>query len=341
MSTPTLTRTPEAAATGRRATSVTMTLPDLRMPFPGRCHPDLDWADAHATDWVAGHGLVPEEHRDAFALPKIGHLAAYGYPTASREVLALAADWAAWLYAFDDIHADEGTPDVLGLTSQIAAMLAALDGAAGITPLSRALSDASARFASLSTASQHARFIANVKGYLLGVLAECTYRTHGEIPATEDYLSLRLQASGCLSCLSIAELATGATALEAAHDTDIAALAILGAYVVALANDVYSCLREIDKADVDFIFNLPLVLAHHEAAGLEAAITRSATIVQDYIDRFTAGYHRLAPTLPLPAARHLEGIAQWTQGTFDWMADCGRYSSYWTAISPVTPETLS
>ncbi len=332
---------PAAKAAGRHGTKVTMPFPDLRMPFPGRCHPDLDWADTHAKDWVAEYGLVPEDHREAFVLPKIGHLAAHGYPTASREVLALAADWAAWLYAFDDVYADEGTPDIVGVTSQIATMLAALDGTRGITPLSRALGDISTRFASLSTTNQHDRFIANVKGYLLGVLAECTYRSHGKVPATEDYLPLRLQASACLSCLSIAELATGGDELEKTHATDIAALNLLGAYVIALANDVYSCLREIDKADVDFVFNLPLVLAHHEAEGLEAAITRSATIVQDYIDRFTLGYQRLAPTLPLPAARHLEGIVQWTQGTFDWMADCGRYSSYWATISAAASGAMS
>ncbi|HET7014942.1 MAG TPA: hypothetical protein VFI65_13590 [Streptosporangiaceae bacterium] len=301
------------------------------MPFAGRCHPDLDWADTHAKDWIAEYELVPEDHQAAFVLPKIGHLAAYGYPTASREVLALAADWGAWLYAFDDVYADEGTPDIVGVTSQIATMLAALDGTAGVTPLARALGDISTRFASLATTNQHDRFIANVKGYLLGVLAECTYRSQGKVPATEDYLPLRLQASACLSCLSIAELATGADELDKTHATDIAALNVLGAYVIALANDVYSCLREIDKADVDFVFNLPLVLAHHETEGLEAAITRSATMVQDYIDRFTLSYQRLASTLPLPAVRHLEGIVQWTQGTFDWMADCGRYSSYWAA----------
>jgi hypothetical protein len=330
----------KAAAAKRHGTKVTMPLPDLRMPFPGRCHPDLDWADTHAKDWIAEYGLVPENHRDVFVLPKIGHLAAYGYPTASREVLALAADWAAWLYAFDDVYADEGTPDIVGVTSQIATMLAALDGTTGTTPLSRALNDISTRFASLSTTNQHDRFIANVKGYLLGVLAECTYRSHGEVPATEDYLPLRLQASACLSCLSIAEIATGGDELERTHASDIAELNLLGAYVVALANDVYSCLREIDKADVDFVFNLPLVLAHQETVGLEAAITESATLVQDYIDRFTRGYQRLAPTLPLPAARHLEGIVQWTQGTFDWMADCGRYSSYWATSNAATPAPM-
>jgi hypothetical protein len=315
-------------------TDVIMPLPELRMTFPGLCHADLDWADAHAGNWVAEFRLVPEDRREAFVLPKIGHLAAYGYPTASREVLALAGDWGAWLYAFDDVYADEGTPDIVRLTSQIATMLAALDGTTGSTPLSRALNDVSVRFASLSTTTQHARFIANVKGYLLGVLAECTYRSHGQVPATEDYLPLRLQASACLSCLSIAELGTdGGDEPEPAHAAGIAALNLLGAYIVALANDVYSCLREIDKADVDFIFNLPLVLAHHQAIGLESAILRSATIVQDYIDRFTLGYQRLAPTLPPPAARQLEAIAQWTQGTFDWMADCGRYASYWATIS--------
>jgi Terpene synthase family 2, C-terminal metal binding len=322
-------------------TDAIMPLPELHMTFPERCHPDLDWAEAHAKNWIAEYRLVPEGRLEAFVLPKIGHLAAYGYPTASREVLGLAADWAAWLYAFDDLYADEGTPDIVGVTSQIATMLAALEGTRGISPLSLALNDISTRFAFLSTANQHARFIANVKGYLLGVLAECTYRTHGEVPATEDYLPLRLQASGCLSCLSIAELATGGDELDNTHANDIAALNLLGAYVVALANDVYSCLREIDKADVDFVFNLPLVLAHHEAVELEAAISRSVTIVQGYIDRFTLGCQRLAPTLPQPAARQLEGIVQWTQGTFDWMTACGRYSSYWASINAAASGAMS
>ncbi|MBB5109852.1 terpene synthase family protein [Streptomyces spectabilis] len=42
------------------------------------------------------------------------------------------------------------------------------------------------------TAHQHARFIANIKGYLLDVFAEGTYRTQGHIPTTSDYLPVWL-----------------------------------------------------------------------------------------------------------------------------------------------------
>ncbi|MFG2644942.1 hypothetical protein ACGFYP_28690 [Streptomyces sp. NPDC048370] len=105
------------------------------------------------------------------------------------------------------------------------------------------------------------------------------------------------------------------------------------ARVVALSNDVHSCLREIANADVEFVFNLPLVLAHDEGTDLETAVAAAAAVTQDHIDRFTRGYHDAVPELPPSARAHLEGVALWTQGTFDRLGDCGRCTAYWDTKS--------
>ncbi|GGV59157.1 hypothetical protein GCM10010245_92240 [Streptomyces spectabilis] len=63
------------------------------------------------------------------------------------------------------------------------------------------------------------------------------------------------------------------------------------------------------------------MLAHNKGTDSETAITR------EYIDRFTRQYHDIALSLSPPARSHLEGVACWAQGRFDWLDDSGRYTA--------------
>jgi hypothetical protein len=300
------------------------------MAFPSRRHPDIERTERHARDWISCQGLISASDPEILTLPRLGRLAAFAYPDASSGALDLAADWIAWLYVFDDLYADQGQPDPAALSGHIAALLDVLDGSAPATPLSAALSDLVARYRALANSGQAARFVASVSGYLLGVLAEVAYRSAGRVPTVAEYLPLRLQASACLPCLCLAEVCGHSRELDSdeIYHPRIAGLNRLAAYVIALANDVYSCPREIDNAPVPFIFNLPLVLAANEAIPLPAAIVRAVAMTQVYVDKFTREY-RAAVTADRSLAPYCESLACWAQGTFDWLALCGRYDAYW------------
>jgi Terpene synthase family 2, C-terminal metal binding len=307
-----------------------MPYPEIVLPFASRPCPGADRAERHASDWLAGHDLVRPDDPAALTLPRLGRLAAFAYPAAVPEVLDLGADWVTWLYVFDDLYADQGQPDAAGLAGHIAGLLDVLDGSAPATPLAAALHDLTGRHRALATAGQAARFAANVRGYLLGVLAEVAYRAAGRVPTVAQYLPLRLQASACLPCLSLVEIAQPGRELSQREIDSplLASLARLAAYVIALANDVYSCAREMAYAPVPFIFNLPLVLAANENLELPPAMSRAATMTQAYADRLGREY-RAAVAGHRGAAAYCRGVADWAQGTFDWLARSGRYDPGW------------
>jgi terpene synthase-like protein len=307
----------------------TMTYPlMIILPFPSRQHPAIEQTEGHARQWVVSHGLIGPGDPDLMTLPRLGRLAGFAYPDADPQALDLAADWVTWLYVFDDRYADQGRPDCAGLAADIAALLNVLDGEPPATPLAAGLHDLITRHRRLGTAERTARFAAHVRGYLLGVLAEVAYRAAGRVPTLAQYLPLRLQASACLPCVGLIEICGPAAAQgDETYDPRATALDRLAGYVIALANDVYSCPREIASAPVPFVFNLPLVLAANEGVTLPEAMRRAAAITQSYADDFTRQYEQARATGPALAA-HAAAVAAWVQGTFDWLGRCGRYDGY-------------
>jgi hypothetical protein len=315
-------------------------LPVVRLDFPGLHHPDTAGAERHTRAWLDRWGLFDEAAKVRNASHLFGHLGAYGYPFACREALWLAADWATWLYAFDDGHVDEPAPDPVGVSSQIAALLRVLEGGIALTPLAGALADIAARYRRLGSAAQVAHFRAAVRGYLLGCLAEITYRSARSTPTVDDYLPLRVQASATLSCLAMVEIASGGTELEPAqlHDPAVEVLTRHAAYIIAVVNDLFSCTREISNCPVDFVFNLPLVCAHADGRGLQAGLDRTAAIANREIRAFADLYARAEPPAAPPVQAHLRAVRAWLQGTYDWMVDCGRYRPYWNPAEwPAAP----
>jgi hypothetical protein len=310
-----------------------MPYPTIVMPFASHPSPAVERAERHAREWLVSQSLLDPDDPDLLTLPRLGRLAAFAYPAAEPAALDMAADWVTWLYVFDDRYADEGSPDPALLAGQVAHLLDALDGAPPAGPLAAALADLVGRHRDLATAEQTDRFVANVRGYLLGVLAEVSYRSAGRVPTLAEYLPLRLQASGCLPCLSLVEIcAPGRPAAgSAVHEPCIAALTRLAGSVIALANDIYSCPREIDQSPVPFIFNLPLVLAENEHLPLSEAMRRAVVMTQDLADRLARDY-RTALAEGDYVAAYCRGLADWTQGTFEWMARSGRYAAYWESV---------
>lgn len=308
-------------------------LPHIQLEFPHRHHPDAAGAERHTREWLDRWELFDQDSRRANASHLFGHLGAYGYPLADQEVLWLAADWTTWLYAFDDGYVDESIPDPVGVSTQIAGLLRVLDGGTAGTPLAGALADICARYAQQGTTAQLGRFRDKVRGYLLGCLAETTYRARRHTPSVEEYLPLRAQASGTLTCLAMVELASGGFELHPAylHDPTVEAITLHAAYIIAMINDLLSCPREISNCPVDFVFNLPLVCAHADGSGLQAGLDRTAALTNARIRSFTNLYTRAKRATEAPVRTHLRGILAWLQGTYDWMIDCGRYSQHWQA----------
>ncbi|WKU42710.1 hypothetical protein Q3V23_00725 [Streptomyces sp. VNUA116] len=312
---------------------VPLRLPEIHLRYPHRHHPDRDGAEQHTRQWLAQWNLFTETAQRDNASHVFGHLGAYAYPLADQELLHLAADWMTWLYAFDDGDIDECEPSPTSVTTQIARLLGALEGGSAQTPLAGALADICARVARLGSASQAARFRDKVRGYLMGCLAEITYRAAGRSPRVEEYLPLRVQASGDLTCLVLAELASGSPELSAAqlHHPDVEALTLHAAYIIAMANDVFSLPREIANSPVDFIFNLPLVCsrAHTGNSALQAGLDQAAQLTNDRIRTFAELHEQAEPAADAATRAHLKSIRAWLQGTYDWMIDCGRYHPHW------------
>ncbi|MCF3101805.1 hypothetical protein IPZ58_09435 [Streptomyces roseoverticillatus] len=206
-----------------------------------------------------------------------------------------------------------------------------MDGGPATTPLARALADISARLTRLGSLAQTARFHDKVRGYLFGCLAESACRATRHSPTVEDYLALRVQASADYTCLALVEPACGGPEPTSPqlHHPHVQALTTHAAYIIAMANDVFSLPREIRNCPTDFIFNLALVCAHAEGSSIQNGLARAAALTNERIRAFYELYKHAIPAADAPTRTYLHAIAAWLQGTYDWMINSGRYQPHW------------
>ncbi len=85
-----------------------VTVPRLTVPFGTGLHPATERAWAATERWALECGLtVRPDLRERLRVTAPARLAGRISPNATREGLQFNADWAAWLFLFDDEYCDE------------------------------------------------------------------------------------------------------------------------------------------------------------------------------------------------------------------------------------------
>jgi germacradienol/geosmin synthase len=219
-------------------------LPDLYMPYPARCNPNVDSTRVHTKAWTMQMGMIgaigapggtgksagksaftwDEANFDAheFAL-----LCGYTHPDLPPSELDLMSDWYVWLFFFDDyfLEAFKRCNDVAGGKRFLARLWQFLplsgfsgQGAAAeplpvpSNPVERGMAELWTRTCMGSVGSSpawRARFVQHTKDTLETVQWEHYNIRHARVANPLEYVAMRRMVGGCVWAACLLERANG------------------------------------------------------------------------------------------------------------------------------------
>ncbi len=300
----------------------------LAYPFMTLRHVPSAAYDATTLEWVMRHHLVEGEQVEHFERIICGTAARYGFPSASDEVVGLAADLISWLFLFDDAY-PEGAyrVDARGLEAACARYAQLLEGYPRVAPHSNfavALMDLRQRMLRLAPADWFVRFTESFRYYCAGCVREARFRQSNGVPTVAQYLELRRASFGYAPVCDLMESIFGTFLTdEERRSSEVVRLRTLGVDVSAWVNDLFSYEKERAVGDV---CNLVRVVELNEQLSTERARERVGQMHNEALAELLVLERRIRESPATPAVRNLaRAICEWSQGHHDWSLRCARY----------------
>jgi hypothetical protein len=321
-----------------------MVLDRWPLPLTVDVNPMLDRAAARHRSWLVHHGLVDfADPIDPLTTLRADQVAAYAYPRANLSALALATDWTAWFFHFDD-YFDEGP---LGTRTDLAqwavdffhALLGNADGTPAppdSQPLSRtwhAFAGLLARSREIMSSQQRSTFEFHLSSYLDALVVEAGNRENNRIPDIDSYCALRRDTGPALPLLDLIEHTEKVCLPEVFRASPLfgrilGTTADLGSWI----NDVFSVSKELDRGDCH---NLVLVIRHATGMSLIDATSTAIDRIREHLrwlDDAEPALEEWCATANVPQPdRHQ--IHRWARGMRDflhhgaWYIQHSRYSA--------------
>jgi Terpene synthase family 2, C-terminal metal binding len=303
----------------------------LFCPFPAAINPHADWVQDNTARWAQQHRLIlTPQAAQQFRNWQYGMLMARAYPTATRAVLSLIADWNTWLFLLDD-QFDEGAlgrdpTSVQRYCTQAVAILRGDISTNSIEhPAFGALRDIATRLIALAHPSLIGRLIRNVEASFGAAIWEASNRIRKNTPSEEDYLHYRPLAGAVYCYLTLVELAARIELPEPvrAHPA-IQQLTTLANHIICYSNDLISFPKEHANGNAH---NLVVVVQHARQMGLDQAIEAVITLHNETVQLFI----ELCDALPSfgsndSAVRdYVDGLQWWIRANMDWSSTTTRY----------------
>jgi hypothetical protein len=298
-------------------------------PLTADVSPEADLLQQRTNDWAKRFDLGEgdAERTATFALTG-AVFAAHVYPHARGEVAQALADYDAWAWAANDfVGSDADLREIvlaLGRWERIVRSPGSWPSSS--RPLDAALADAFARLRDLLTPLQWQRLTAGQSQWLYPMCWEAALRESGVPLGVDDYLAMRLSASGAGYAAPAYLDATEGIELSEREWADpvLRAAAEAGMLVGTLDNDRYSYFRERD-----------LAVKKHNLFGARCVDDPSLSFAQAVDeavalrDRIMCLYLRLREQLLLTASddvrRYVTGLDAVISGNMNFAAKAARY----------------
>ncbi|MET9291053.1 glutamate dehydrogenase [Streptomyces sp. NPDC003077] len=316
-------------------------VPPRFCPLPTAVHPDADELNARAATWLNGYGLC---RRGAQRVRMTGNDCGGFYgrimPRAPADRLQLAVDWCVLMFAFDDLHCDEGPASARGgaftdVAARIVRTLEAPGAALGPAgePFLAAVDDLAARCRAAGTPVQVRRVVEGHRAWFLGVAWEFGCRLRNRTPSLNDYAHLRQHTAAGTATTGWMEIIDGAEIPGAALDAPaVRALSELAVTTAAFDDDLFSYGKERWLAARDprpsrCRLNLVDILAAENGLGLEAALAAAVELCDRLTLRFVRLRDQVLPRAGEPLRRHLDHLSHLIRGNLEWGLHAGRYTN--------------
>jgi hypothetical protein len=323
------------------------------LPLSWQVNPLTDEAARRHRSWLERHALANvEDAEDPLIVLKAPRVASLAYPRADLSTLALATDWTAWFFHFDDYFDDGPLGAAEDRARQTVGFIRAVIGhpyADGVPGGNQSLCRTRDAFADLMVRTgkimmdwQAQMFLLHLESYFRALVAEAANREHGSIPDVESYCELRRDTGPALPLLDLVEHAEGILLPRSFHGSPLFDhLMGAAADVAGWINDVFSASKERDRGD---FHNLVLVTQHAN----KTDIIRATQLTIGKIDECLQLLERSASALDqwcLEArASQIEQLAihRWARGLHDflhhadWYVHHARYATSYQDVGRST-----
>ncbi|RKN41230.1 terpene synthase family protein [Streptomyces hoynatensis] len=319
-------------------------LPPIFCPLEPAIHPRAQEIERQADAWIKESGMcaTDEEYRWVTATHSVNFYARFA-PGAADERLLATALWVYWGFAFDDARCDSGPLSdrpgefaaLAGRVQRAVESPTARDaGERFVPPLRRIVG----RFRELGTPVQVRRFAQAHRAWLAGVQWQIGNEARGTVPDLDDYLAMRLLASGGEPTFAMLEIADGAEVpARELESPAVRALTEMAILVAALDNDRHSVRKELSRGQTGQ--NIYSVLMRHHGLALPQALSAAGALR----DRVLLRFLRLAPRVAAGAGAELRAyirdLGHGIRGNAEWGLRVPRYLSLGRAPDPFAADS--
>ncbi len=306
-------------------------IPDLYCPFNPAVHPAAAHVHAESIAWARAMGLArTEQHVEALHKARVGWLVGRAFPVAGDlPALQVASDWTT-LFCLIDNHIENIRGPALSHVYLSGLLKVFRDGAAPLIadPFAHAFRDLRERMIEVGMPTWIDRFGEQLERLFKTFVDEAKYRVLEAVPDLKRYRKMREVSVGLYFGFRLGELTDGIELPAVAREHPVIRnLESRAAYIVGLANDIYTVEKEMARGEVN---NMVLVLMHEEGIDFDHALGRAA----DLHDAETREFMTQVESLPsfgdavdVQVRRYVEVLTSMISGHRIWARETGRYES--------------
>lgn len=304
-------------------------LPDMTIPFPGVCHPEIDRIESEAMAWVSRYAT--DEAMRELEKTRAGRIVARtAGPTAPGELVRAYGKMLAWGFWFDDRFIDDTRADSPDSVPAISSVLSILDtgrrtGAAG-SSMEAAFAEVVDDLRQILAPAQFVQWQIEMRQWFASMCMQNVLRVRDGVPRVDTYKIIRLYTVCTFPCVVLLD-ASGPVDVGWSdyHRRELSGLRQRAANVVAWQNDIFSFFAE--QRHPGRFWNLP-ALYSAQGDSVTESIERTARDVAAEIEAFLSAETRLEAVTPGQDA-HLRSLRQWMRGCRDWSLEAAQRYFGW------------
>jgi hypothetical protein len=312
-------------------------IPRFRSLEHSSISPYAEYAETQARLWAEKSEVIGDP--DLFRRMRYGRCAAYAYPNASPETLAICAEWISWGFLVDDQHTrvlhlslDEWNTVMERLQAIFSAPLS--DARPDSSAFEKATVELCQRTVPLMTGAQWQRFVNGVNLYLEGMRRECVLRDDPQL-TVEKYIAVRKKSVGLEFYTTLVEIEE-ATEIPAYiyESPTYRGLIDSISLIFAWCNDIVSYAAEEASGEIN---NLVVVMKQVRGLDTPAAMREARRLLEISMEHF----RRLETLLPAAlsdagvppgeldaAVRCAASLRSVTDGCLAWCMETYRYQHH-------------
>ena len=315
-----------SSASSRRRVKI----PDLYCPFDPAVHPAAAAVHMQSVAWARAMGLARDDlHVQALHKSRVGWLVGRAFPVADDlPALQIAADWTT-LFCLIDNHIENIRGPALSHVYLRGLLAVFRTGAAPLIadPFAQAFRDLRERMLEVDVPAWIERFGDQLERLFCAFVDEAKYRVLEAVPELVKYRKMREVSVGLYFGFRLGELTDGIhLPSQVREHADVRNLESKAAYIVGLANDIYTVEKEMAKGEVN---NMVLVLMQEESIDFDQAM-RLAVEMHDAETRefatLAAALPSFSPELDLELRRYIEILTSIVCGHNRWADETDRYA---------------